>query len=130
MRHRLASEKGFIALISVIVISAILLSLIFTLEISSFFNRFDNLDAENKRISLGLAEACVNMAMLPSATLGCVAVEGSCPSSDKQCMIVQLSPIITHAEYNGAFTNLCVQVDESYAVTDWREMPSVGSACP
>ncbi|KND51767.1 MAG: putative hemagglutinin/hemolysin-related protein [Parcubacteria bacterium C7867-001] len=55
--------RGFIALISAVVISTILLGLATTLANTTFFSRFDVLNSEYKRISLGLAEACVHSAL-------------------------------------------------------------------
>lgn len=57
-------ENGFIALISSIIISAILLGVAVTFGVNSFHSRFNSLDSEFKRISLGLAESCVNVALL------------------------------------------------------------------
>src|SRR4051812_21214163 len=118
-------ERGFVALISVIIVSAILLVLLFTLGAASFLSRFSVLDSENKRISLALAEACANTAMIrisqnsqygisPALPAGgdCVGVGGGvCPPSvsptSKTCRICRTSPtILTRAVYNGAYTNL------------------------
>lgn len=126
--------EGFVALMSVVIISAILLVLVFTLGASSFFNRFDALDAENKRVSLGLAEACVNVGMLRIAqanyTSGTIVVDGS-----KTCKICLLTPgglIQTRAVYNGAYTNLQVAINNipgSYDVTSWIESPTGPAGC-
>jgi hypothetical protein len=62
------SERGFVALVSALVISAILITLTFSVSSSSFYARFDALGGENKRISLGLAESCINVALLALAT--------------------------------------------------------------
>ena len=124
-----ATPRGFVALMSVIIISAILLILMFTLGTSSFFSRFDALDAENKRVSLGLAEACVNAAILKLAqddlTVGQVIVDASDPQ--KTCRICTLSAggaLVTRAVYNSAYTNLDVTVDPNagtYPITNWKE---------
>lgn len=58
------TKRGFIALISAIIISAILMAILFTATTSTFFARFDALDTEYKRIAVGLAESCVNQALL------------------------------------------------------------------
>ncbi len=62
-RFPCSPQKGFIALISAIIISTILLALATTLGATTFFSRFDVLNSEYKRISLGLAEACVNQTL-------------------------------------------------------------------
>src|SRR3954466_8148875 len=59
-----SSQEGFVALISVIIISAILLTLVFMMNLSSFFARYDAYNEDSKRVSLGLAEACIEVAKL------------------------------------------------------------------
>lgn len=60
-------EKGYVALMSVIVISLILLGLTTILSMSGYFSRFNVLNGEYKRVSLGLAESCANVALLKIA---------------------------------------------------------------
>ena len=48
--------------------SAILMSLMYTVGASGFYARFDALNGEFKRVSLGLAESCTNVALLAIAT--------------------------------------------------------------
>lgn len=57
-------QGGFIALISTTILVAILLIIITTANISSFFARFNIQGSEFKRISLGLSESCTNIALL------------------------------------------------------------------
>lgn len=57
-------QSGYIALMSTIIISLILLGLTFSVSSAGYFARFNSLDAEYKRVSLGLAESCVNVALL------------------------------------------------------------------
>jgi len=140
--------RGFIALISVIIISAILLTLVFTLGLSSFFNRFDALDAENKRVSLGLAEACVNVAMLKVAQDGsyapavggdCITLGGTChaPDPQKTCAICSVTggnpaTVVTRAVYNGAFSTVQVTFDttpDNFAVSRWEELSAGTLVC-
>ena len=55
--------RGYIALISAIIISVVLLGLATAIGQSTFFSRFNALNREYKRISLGLAESCVHAAL-------------------------------------------------------------------
>lgn len=148
------SGNGFIALMSVVIISAILLTLVFTLGVSSFFNRFDALDAENKRVSLGLAEACVNVAMInlaqdstySLATGGpgtCVSVGDTCPAvvgaqTSKTCKICSVvtsagqSTINVRAVYNQTYSNIATVVTLSgnnFTITSWNESPAGPAGC-
>ncbi len=62
--HNFNTEQGYIALISAIIIALVLLVMTAAVSQAAFFARFNALDAEYKRISLGLAESCVNVALL------------------------------------------------------------------
>ncbi len=55
-------NKGFVALISIIIISVVLLATTLSLAQFGIANRFFILDLENKRASEKLAEACVHIA--------------------------------------------------------------------
>src|SRR5882724_11068659 len=61
-------QRGFIALIATVVISAILIALMASVGMASFFARIDALGLENKREALALAESCANIALLALAT--------------------------------------------------------------
>ena len=57
-------NKGFVALMSAIIISVILLLIITNLSLTAFYSRSDVLDSELKDRSSALAEACVDTAIL------------------------------------------------------------------
>ncbi len=57
-------QGGFIALISTTILVTILLMIMTTTNISSFFARFNTESSQFKRISLGLSESCLNIALL------------------------------------------------------------------
>ena len=58
------TNKGFLALTSTLIITAVLMMAISATSTSSFFARFDALGSEFKRVSLGLSESCLNAALL------------------------------------------------------------------
>ena len=60
---RNAYQEGFVALMSAIVISSLLLALTFSAGFSGFFARFNLLDSESKAKSLALAEGCLDTAI-------------------------------------------------------------------
>lgn len=143
------SNRGFVALISVVLISAILLIVIVTLGLSTFFQRFDTLDTENKRVSLGYAEGCVNAAMLRIAQNAAYAggeycsLNSTCSSSMsaslRVCEICQVTypsgkaQILARAAVNGAYSNLTVTVNPTpgnFTVLGWSENPTYsGPTC-
>lgn len=141
------TQSGFVALMTVILIGAILLILIFTLGVSSFFSRYSVLDMENKRASLSLAEGCVNAALLkiaqnpayaPAATGECVSEGGTCGGSGPQrtCKVCSVSysgsiaTIVTRASFNHTYTNIYARADTTpgaMAITYWSEKAASGA---
>jgi hypothetical protein len=141
-------NEGFVALMSVIVISAFLLVMIFTLGVGTFFTRINILDTESKRVSLALAESCASRAMLslsqnpayvPVPGGECVGVGDTCGVSDAKmlCMICEVGAsgadrsILTRAVFGGAYTNLRVTVTlggSNLLVKEWRETAAFGGA--
>ncbi|MEO8637467.1 MAG: hypothetical protein ABI430_01020 [Candidatus Taylorbacteria bacterium] len=61
-------EKGFIALISVILISLIMTTIVFTLNLGGFSARFNVLDSEFKEMSSSFAKSCRDIALLKLST--------------------------------------------------------------
>ena len=58
------ARRGFVALISTIIISLLLITITVTFNLNGFFGRFNILDNENKEITNSLAEACLDTALL------------------------------------------------------------------
>lgn len=130
--------RGFVALMSVVIISAILLLYVFGLGASGFLARFDALDSENQRIARSLAESCVQAALLkvaqnnsyaPAASGDSVTVsDGSC----KICPGTNSTTIVTRALYKGAFSNIRATVtftNGTYVVNSWSEDANGDTAC-
>lgn len=57
-------QNGFMALISTIIISVILLSMAVSLNFTNFYTQSNTLDSELKETSFNLAESCVNIGLL------------------------------------------------------------------
>ena len=150
MKTKHFNERGFVALMSVIVMSAVLLVLLVTLNTSSFFSRFDALDSENKRVSTGLAESCVSALALklaqnpnyvPIQPAGdCVSVTDTCgvTGAQKICRICSVatsgiySTSTVRALYNGAYTTFTVAMNTtpgSFSITYWSELQNYGPTC-
>jgi hypothetical protein len=139
--------KGFVALMSVIIISAILLGLTAAANTAGFFSRFSELDGEYKQASYALAGACVNTALLTLAQQYAYA-----PSNQQvmlgsdSCIIVGVTTVSaaassktvtiqTRAAYKNTFTTLQVTaqvqnplvagtaVAPDIIAVSWREIP-------
>lgn len=134
-------KRGFVALMSVMIISAVLLTMVFTLGVSSFFSRFSVFDQENKFASRMLAESCIGTAMLrilqDEAYTGDELVVVNANNPQAVCRICAITTdsgiIVARATYNGAYTNLRVVGSvgpNNFMVTTWEEIPTYsGTTC-
>jgi len=127
-------ERGFMALISAIIMTLIILTVTVLLNLFSFFGRFNILDLEFKEISVGLAEACADRAILnlannPSYTPaagGDIILVGS-----DNCKILSITgasqkTIRAQAIYKDSYTNLKVVVTplvNTISINSWEEVP-------
>jgi hypothetical protein len=128
---KLQRSGGFTALISVIIISAVLLLISSTLSLTGFSGRLNILDSEYKERSLGLAEACMDVALLnltkdPTYTGGT-----NINVATNNCEIRSLNPVLnpiiieTRAIFQNAVTNLRVRVNRSdLTIISWQEIPN------
>ena len=135
----LKSDKGFIALMSAIIISFILIVITITLGMSSLFGRFNILDSESKERSYALAEACGDSAIL-EITYGTYSINKVInigPTSYDTCTIVKTvadkpnvgeSLIKTQSAINKAYTNLLITIDSDYNVLIWEECTNFTAA--
>jgi len=132
-------NKGFVALMSAIIISVILLLIITNLSLTAFYSRSDVLDSELKDRSSALAEACVDTAILKlvnnsnySPVNECVPVGDICPNTNPNaniCTIVSVDSgnhIKTQAKFNNSYTNFRIVVDaNTFAVQSWEECANI-----
>lgn len=110
------TKQGFVALITSVVISAVLLLIATNLSLTGFYARSNLLDFELKEISFHLAEACVDTAILKiinnsaySPADEIVTIEGN------DCVIESVASNIikTKADYRNYITNLEVEINPS-----------------
>jgi hypothetical protein len=131
MIFQIIKPRGFIALMSVIILSAMLLGLVSTANTAGFFARFNALNAEYKQVAFGLAESCANVALLslaqnyaydPTLNAAYVPSQGLLVSLDADSCYIQSitdvgagSPnfrtvlITTTAGYQGSFSTVEVE---------------------
>jgi hypothetical protein len=114
--------KGFIALISSIIIAAILLLVVVEGSLSSIYSRMNSLDAESKERSVALADACVD-ALLLRISNG-QTIQGTVAVGSDTCQITNSSsPYKIQAVYNTAYTNLLVGIDpDTLTILSWSEV--------
>jgi hypothetical protein len=121
--------RGFIALMSAIIISAILLILVSTGSLTGFYGRMNVLDSELKSRSMTAAEACADHAFLlvmrDSDYTGTEVLKFNSLDSCR-ILVSGTSPksIRIQATSTPAVTNLLISYDPaSYSVLSWREIP-------
>ena len=107
-------NKGYIALMSAIIVSAILLVISVSLGVGGFFSRFNVLDKEYKQKSQALAEGCLQAAMVkwalnPNFSAGNINIGGdicTIASIQNNTPVVGQLTIQTSAVYHQAVTNI------------------------
>jgi hypothetical protein len=128
MKHSI--YQGFVALMSAIIISAVLLVVITFLSYSGFNSRSNALHAEFKERSSALAEACADQALLAIANNNSYSGDATSTIGADQCY-VGVVPVgsfpktfQTRAIYQGSYTNLRIVVSAAPAIISWQEVPN------
>ena len=130
------SEQGYVALISAIIISVVLVMIAISLSTASFFSRFNVSDAEYKKRSSNLAEACADQALLKYAQDSSYSGNEDIPVGADSCHIRSVGisgtnlVVQTKAEFPAsgsqrAVTNLEIQVDSTFTLVSWKELPTL-----
>src|SRR3989344_250294 len=122
-------QKGFVALISTIIISIILLLVVTNLSQISFYSRSNILDSELKERSSALAEACADTAILKLANdSNYTGGETITVSGTETCTIDSTSAsdprvFTIHAIFHNSYTNLQISINVATAtVARWEEI--------
>ncbi|PIR37991.1 MAG: hypothetical protein COV34_02800 [Candidatus Zambryskibacteria bacterium CG10_big_fil_rev_8_21_14_0_10_42_12] len=134
MNKRHTKQSGFVALMTAIVLSLIIILITATLNQSGFFARYIALDSEYKEMSVALAEACIDNAILRIISDETYGGNETLRVGDEICTIrpVQIDApsagmytIETQAAFNEATTNLRVVIDgNDYSIESWTEVQS------
>src|SRR5689334_18900103 len=85
-----SGNSGFIALMSVILISFVLLSVTLSAGLSGIFGRLNILDSELKSQSEYLAESCVNQAIYDYANTGVGDSNKTITIGNGQCTVISV----------------------------------------
>jgi hypothetical protein len=130
------SQNGFIALISILIISAVLLATTLGLAQFGIANRFFILNLEQKASSKKLAEACVHIARIQTYNdpllIRDTPLEVPIGDDGAKCHIVSITPnsgettLETSAQTGEAITNLSVLVDNQNGnFISFEEIPNL-----
>lgn len=116
MKNYNKKNRGFVALITSVIISAVLLMVAINLSLTGFYARSNLLDFELKETSYHLAEACIDTAILKlinnpnyNPTDESVNIDGN------ECAIESITSnvIKAKANYRNYITNLEVEINPS-----------------
>src|SRR5260221_6266642 len=91
----ISKQKGFIALMSAIIISVLLLAITLSLSFSGYFTRFNIVDSESKERSSALGESCGDAAILKlisNKDYVLTASDHAIPVGTDACNIYSISP--------------------------------------
>jgi len=124
-------ERGFVALMSVIIIGAVLLAVVIGASLTGFYSRYNVLDFELKERSASTADACADQALLELANDATYAggTTLSLNSLDK-CSIGPMSGTAEksfqiQATSSDAVTNLAITARAAdLTIISWREIPN------
>src|SRR3989344_3901057 len=127
------TERGFVALMSVIIIGATLLVVVIGASLTGFYSRYNFLDFELKERSASAAEACANQALLELANDATYA--GGTTLSLNSLDTCRVGPVALvdpgqksiriQATSSDAVTDLFVVVNTSdLSIASWREVPN------
>lgn len=134
---------GFIALITAILLTVILLVAVTSLNENGFFVRSEVLDSEYKNASQGLAEACISSAILSLAKDPTYSVvDESISVGSDSCTLdtieldtppgmvtISASAVYPSGVSQGAVTRIQVVVDATdFSVIEWKECLAVAPA--
>lgn len=124
-------NNGFVALISVIIISVILLLVTMNVSFDGFYSRFNIFDYESKERSSAMAEACADIVLLKLAE-DSTYIGGGSPvtvSGADTCAIDSTSAAIPdrtfvlHSIFNNSYTNLQIIVNVTTGViVKWEKI--------
>ena len=124
-------NRGFIAITTTIILSVILLLVATSLSFSGFFTRYNILDSELKKVSVALAEGCIDQALLKLATNSSFSFPETVNINENSCQIISVTSgaypktIKTKADYKNYVTNLEVVVgSDALNITRWEEVAS------
>ena len=128
-QRKSASTDGYIALISSIIISILVLGITLAISSAGYFSRNDILKNEFKERSFALAEACVDTALLKLAQNQSYNGNENVSVGNDQCSILLIETasgqkiIKTKATFQSAVTNLKITVNNTnLSVIYWEEV--------
>ncbi|MBI2482117.1 MAG: hypothetical protein HYV76_00945 [Candidatus Vogelbacteria bacterium] len=123
-------DRGYIALITTIIISLTLLMIISEQSFAGWQARFNVLNTEAKAASRALASGCVDQVLMGLIIDRSYTDTSTTTFSNGLCVIYpvnQTNPnmieIKVQAQVNEAYTNLMVKTNHLFTPLSWQELP-------
>ncbi len=116
MKKTLAGENGYMAIVTAIILSLVMLAIASVSGSSSLWARMNETDAYSKRISYFLSRSCLDYSLLRLAQTASYAGSATVPVGSDQCTLRPVVPsgvntiIEAKGQFNGATTNLRLTV--------------------
>lgn len=129
MNATFKKQQGYVALVTALLVSAVLMVLVFTIGLSPFMNRNGIASSQWKQKSFTLAEGCVRVALVKLVQNAAYAGGETLSVASDTCQIVSVTAsssqkvISTSAQFNDAETSLKVIFDPvTGALSGWEEL--------
>ena len=131
MRKQNKKNRGFIALMSAIIISTILVLVAANLSLSGFNSRFNILESETKERSSALADSCIDIALIGFAQNSSYSGNVTATVGENTCKISAITTsgsnkvFKTQGIFSNSYTNLKITVNGiSFAILSVEELPT------
>jgi hypothetical protein len=123
------SKSGYVALMSALIISAVIILIVTVIGQVSFLGRSSIADVHFKEKSRALAEGCVNEALLKLSSSSSYAGNETINVASDTCKILSVAAsssgriISTQAQFHNSFTNYRVTIASSaVSILGWEEV--------
>lgn len=130
-KNKKQNNNGFIALMSAIIISAVLMLIVINMSLTGFYSRTNILDSETKERSSALADACIDIALLGFAQNASYTGNINVTVGENSCFI---GPVTTSGSQKifkikaiiaNYYTNLNVIIDgTNFSIISTEETPT------
>lgn len=111
------NRQGYIAVVTAIITTALMLAVVAVLSVSFFSSRFNNVNFYNKKTSYYAARSCLDKGLLELSQNSDYGGDVSLPVGNFQCQLLPIEEsgntkiIKARSEVVGAVTNLYLVVD-------------------
>ncbi|MEK7193642.1 MAG: hypothetical protein AAB652_02530 [Patescibacteria group bacterium] len=129
MKRIISTKKGYIAITSAVMMMGIIIFIVFTIGFTSFLSRANLSHSYYKDKTLGLAEGCLQVALYKLTQSSTYSGAETIPVDTETCRVVSVVAsttrkiIVTQGEYQKAYTNLRITIDEAdFALLNWEEL--------